>query len=94
MMKRLNQSGSHIMGLALFVLALGVVAFAGYKVMQAHTQSTGGQTTAAKAAATVPAAIKNTADLTQAGKLLDNSSAQLDSGLDDGSLNADLNSML
>ena len=91
-MRRLSQSGSHIIGIALFVLALGAVGFAGYKVMQAHHQPV--ENAATTTALTVPAAIKTSADLNQASTVLDDSSAQLNSGLDDSSLNADLNSML
>jgi ABC-type uncharacterized transport system permease subunit len=94
-MKRLNQSGSHIIGIALFVLALGVVGFAGYKVTQAHHQSAdSSSTTTSKTTPSVPASIKTSADLNQAGTVLDGSSAQLNSGLDDSSLNTDLDSML
>lgn len=91
-MKRLNQSGSHILGFALLVLALGVIGFAGYKVQQAHnkTADTVSQTAAAKA----PATINTTADLTQTSQSLDSSSSELDSSLDDTTLDADLNSML
>ena len=90
-MKRLNQSGSHVLGLVLLVLALGVVGFAGYKVQQAHDNKVASQTTTT---ATVPATISNAADLNQAGQALDDSSAQVNSSLDDSSLNADLNDML
>jgi len=88
-MKRLNQSGSHILGVALLVLALGVVGFAGYKVQQAHKP-----TASVSVTHTVPATITTTADLQQTSQALDDSSAQLDSNLDDSSLNADLSSML
>lgn len=91
-MKRLNQSGSHVLGIALLVLVLGVIVFAGYKVQQAHDKTNASQTTASTAS--VPATISNTAGLQQAGQVLDNSSAQLNSSLDDSSMNADLNSML
>lgn len=91
-MRRLNQSGSHILGFALLVLALGVVGFAGYKVQQAHNTAT--TTQAATTTATVPATINTTADLQQAGQALDSSSADVNSSLDDSSLNADLDSML
>ena len=92
-MKRLNQSGSHVLGFALLVLVLGVVGFAGYKVQQAHNNSdTAVQT--ATTTAKVPATIANTAELQQASRALDDSSAQLNSSLDDSSLNTDLNSML
>ncbi len=88
-MKRLNQSGSHVVALLVVVAALAIVGLAGYKVMQARNTVDTQQT-----AAQVPAAINNAADLQQANKVLDDSSAQLDSGLDDSQLDADLNSML
>jgi len=95
-MKRLNQTGSHLIALALLVLALGVISFAGYTVVQrnkpADTASTTAQTQTKTAV--VPATIKNTADLQQAGTVLDNSSSQLNTSLDDSALNADLSSML
>ena len=93
-MKRLNQSGSHIIGLALLVLALGVVGFAGYKVEQAHNKSDTTAQTAANKPVAAPTTIANTADLQQASSALDSSSSQLNSNLDDSSLNADLDSML
>ncbi|HSX05544.1 MAG TPA: hypothetical protein VLF69_03705 [Candidatus Saccharimonadales bacterium] len=92
-MKRLNQSGSHIVGLALLVLALGVIGFAGYKVEQAHNK-TATATTQSTASTTAPATIANTADLQQTSAALDDASTQLNAGLDDSSMNADLNSML
>jgi uncharacterized protein HemX len=95
-MKRFNsklsdQSGSHVLAVALVVLALGVVGFAGYKVQQAHTAT---YTVTHTAAESTPASIKGTADLNQTSQALDDSSAQLDSSLDDAALDADLNSML
>jgi hypothetical protein len=89
-MKRLNQSGSHILGIALFVLVLGVVAFAGYTVMDTNKHKTQPTTTAT----TQSDAIQNTADLAAASDQLDSSSAQVNSNLDDSSLNNDLNDLL
>jgi uncharacterized protein HemX len=89
-MKRLNQSGSHIVALVLVVLALGVVGFAGYKVQQAHSKTDNTATTAHVA----PATIHDTADLQQTSQALDDDSSQLDTSLDDAALDADLNAML
>lgn len=91
-MKRLNQSGSHVIAVAFLVLALGVVGYAGYKVQQAHNKSD--TTTQAATVVSAPKTIANTADLQQASSALDSSSSQLNSNLDDSSLNADLDSML
>lgn len=91
-MKRLNQTGSHIVGVAVLLLVLGVVGFAGYKVMNANKKDD--VTTTTKTANSVPSSIKNTADLTQAANALDSSSAQVNSGLDDSQLNGSLNDML
>jgi hypothetical protein len=89
-MKRLNQSGSHVLAIVLFVAVLGVVGFAGYKVMNA------GKAKPATTATTTTKAdtIKNTADLTKAADQLDSSSTQVSTNLDDSSLNNDLNDML
>lgn len=90
-MKRLNQNGSHLLGIALLVLALGVVAFAGYTVSHRNKEVA---TTTLTSTASVPKTINNKADLNQASTALDNSSAQLDSSLNDSSLNADMNDLL
>lgn len=91
-MKRLNQTGSHIVALAVGVLVLGVIGFCGYTVMQ-HNKSTDSGVTASKAT-TAPDTIKNTADLSATSKALDNASSQVNSNLNDSSLDADLNDML
>jgi hypothetical protein len=92
-MKRLNQSGSHIIGFALLVVALGLVAFAGYTVSH-RNQSVASTASTVSSKAVVPTAIKNSGDLQQTAQALDSASSQLSSNLDDSSLNADLSSML
>lgn len=89
---RSNQSGSHIIALSLFILVVGVIGFTGYRLWQLQQPSTA--STTHTATASVPQSIKTTADLTQAASALDDASSQLNSGLDDSALNADLNSML
>lgn len=93
-MTRLNQAGSHIIAFALVVAALGVVGFAGYKVQQSHNNSSSANGQATVTEKAVPKAVTNAADLQTVSKILDDASAQLNTSLDDSSLNADLNSML
>ncbi|MFA5003867.1 MAG: hypothetical protein WC498_01150 [Candidatus Saccharimonadales bacterium] len=90
-MKRLNQTGSHLIAGLLLVAVVGVIGFAGYKVVQSQKTSTTGTTTAST---TAPKAIKSKADLSQANKALDASATQLNSTLNDSAFNADLTSML
>lgn len=92
-MKRLNQTGSHVLGIALLVLALGVVGFAGYKVMNANNKD---DTTTAttQTTSTDSGSIKDAADLNKAASTLDSSSSQVNSGLDDSSLDSSMNDML
>lgn len=89
-MKRLNQSGSHVLAVLVVVAALAVVGLVGYRVQQSNKQNDVTASTTSK----VPTAISTKADLSTTSKALDQSSAQLDSGLNDTSLDADLNSML
>ncbi|HSX15383.1 MAG TPA: hypothetical protein VLF40_01200 [Candidatus Saccharimonadales bacterium] len=90
-MKRLNQTGSHIAGILLFALVIGVVVFAGWKVEQARAPKPA-QVVSSKAA--VPDTITTTKDLQDTSTVLDNESSQLDSGLDSSTMDSDLNSML
>jgi hypothetical protein len=89
----LNQKGfGHIA--VLFVLVfVAVVGFAGYKVF---TMNKSADTTVSSVVAnpTVPSRISTKADLTATAKALDSSSSQVDSNLNDGALNSDLNDML
>ncbi|HSX43214.1 MAG TPA: hypothetical protein VLF59_03960 [Candidatus Saccharimonadales bacterium] len=91
-MKRLNQSGSHIIALALVVLALGVVGFAGYKVMQRNQKSP--VVTANGTNIAIPTTIKTKTDLTVTAKSLDSASAELNSSIDTGSLDSSMNDLL
>jgi hypothetical protein len=93
MKAHINQNGiGHIVAVGV-VLFLLVVGFAGYKVITMNKVT---NTAASTAAATgkVPNTISSKADLVQASKALDNSSTQVDSSLNDSSLDADLNDML
>jgi len=88
-MRGSSETGSHVLffAFALLVLALAAVGFAGYRVFTMQ-QGSGAST------ATVPAKITNTASLKQAATVLDQSSAQLNAGLDDSGLNTALKDLL
>jgi hypothetical protein len=90
-MKRLNQSGSHVLVLALGLVVVGVIAFAGYTVMNSKNTGT---TTASTTQKSDVSSINNAADLSTAAKQLDSSSSQVDSSLNDSSLDSDLNDLL
>ena len=91
-MKTSNESGSHVIALALGLVFVAVVGFAGYRVYQMQLATNGATDT--KTTATVPAKITNTASLNQAASVLDQSSAQVNSNLDDNALNDDLSNLL
>jgi hypothetical protein len=93
-MKRLNQSGSHILAIALFVLALGFVGFAGYKVSQHGSKPQQTAVTANGTALNAPATIDSKADLSTTAKSLDNSSADLNNSVDGDTLNSSMNDLL
>ena len=90
-MKRLNQTGSHIIAVAVGILVIGIVAFAGYTVANKDDAptNTNGTTQYNKSSG-----ITNNADLSAAGAELDSSTTQLDGSLNDSSLDADLNDLL
>lgn len=87
-----SEAGSHILGLALGIVVIAVIGFAGYKVWT--MQQTAANTTPTTTTAVVPTKITNKATLDQAATVLDQSSAQLNSGLDSSSLNTYLNALL
>lgn len=90
-MRKLNQTGFGHVILLVALVALAVVGFAGYRVWTSQNTATAPDSSQA---ATLPATIETKADLAQTGKMLDETSAQLDTNLDDGGLDADINSML
>jgi len=92
-MKKLNSYGSHVLALAVGILVVGVIGLAGYKVWQ-NSKNTSTGSSATQVSSKVPASIKNSADLTSAAKALDESSSQVNTSLDDNSLNSDLNDLL
>lgn len=93
-MKRFDQKGSHVIGLLLFVAFIAVVGFTGYKVWQMHNSASNTPSSSTTASVTPPAKIQNTSDLKQAASALDAAATQLNSGLNDSSLNTDMQSML
>lgn len=79
-----------VLFIIVFVAAAG---FAGWKVMnmnKATTTETANVTSTPK----VPEKLKTKSDLAETGKVLDNSASDVNGGLNDSSLNADLNDML
>ena len=93
-MKTTSESGSHLIALAVGIVVVGVIGFAGYTVYMRQAATTSTDATGTTATVKVPAKITNTASLNQAATALDQASAQVNSNLDDTSLNADLNDLL
>lgn len=91
-MTRSKQSGSHVLALALVVLVVGVVAFAGYSVMQRNKTSK--DATKSDTTVAAPEAITTESDLTATSQSLDDSSAGLNSSLDDSTLDSSMNDLL
>lgn len=92
MKSRINHAGiAHLAAIAV-VLLLGVVGFAGYKVVSMNKAADSASSVVADSSA--PESITTKADLAQTEKALENTSAGLDSGLNDSALDADLNDML
>jgi uncharacterized protein HemX len=88
-----NQAGFEAVAAVAVVLIAAVIGFAGYTVMNMN-KSADTEQSAASSQPAVPDKIETKADLTQTGKALDTTSSQLDSSLNDGSLDSDLNAML
>lgn len=87
-MKRLNQTGSHILAVALGIVVVGVIAFAGYRVMNNKEDAT-----ATKSIST-PSNIESKADLEQASESLDSANTDINSNLNSDSLNDNLDDLL
>jgi len=80
---RKNQAGfGHVLLLVLLV-AVAVVGFAGYRVRTALN----------KPDANIVSTTTSSTELTKIGKELDQANSQLDSGLNDTALDADINSL-
>ncbi len=90
---RYNQAGFEVVGVFIAILFLAVAGFAGFKVMEMN-KSAVDLPSSAVTRTSVPSTIESQADLTAASKSLDQSGSQLDSNLNDGSLDADVNTLL
>lgn len=88
-----SQPGFETVMALVLVLVVSVVGFAGYKVWT-NNHPGDSTTSVGSSRAVVPETITTTADLQATNHALDNSASQLDAGLSDSSLDADLNSML
>jgi hypothetical protein len=88
-MKRLNQRGSHILAIAIGIVVVGVIAFAGYKVMNNDPAAD-----KKDQAATAPTSIENKDDLQQASDSLNDTNATVNSDLNTDSLNDNLDDLL
>lgn len=90
-----SQTGIGHIVVIMALLMVGVVGFAGYKVVTKQpAQSTAVRGSSQVDSIAVPAKISTKADLETTTKALDGSSTQVDSGLNDNSLDADLSDML
>jgi hypothetical protein len=95
-MKRLNQNGFEAMTLITLLVVVVVLGALSYTFVMLHkTKPTldNGATATAKNTS-VPANINSQADLTQASQALNQSSIQINSDLNDNSLNDDLFTLL
>ena len=95
-MKRttLNQTGFEAVGIIVALLFVAIIGFAGYKVLNMNKSAASQDSSAISSQqVAVPAKLKTKADLSQTGKALDKSSSQLDTSLNDKSLDADLSTM-
>ncbi len=92
-MKKTTQQGFGHLGLALFLVAAGIIAFVGYQVVKTNS-AVAPPTTSSTIPATINSApaIKNAADLNAAENTLNNTN--IDQGLDPHSYSQDVNSLL
>lgn len=86
-----DQKGSALVLAVVVIAVLAVIGLAGYRLVQStNTGSTNGA--AVPGTAKVPAQVKNSAELRQAGAAVDSTS--VNSGVNPSSLDSDLNSLL
>jgi len=90
-MKRLttDQTGFGFVAILAVIALLGIVAFAGVRVMNSNQVDT---TTSLSRTHSVPAKIQTSADLTKASAALD--ATPIDNGVNPNQLDKDLNSLL
>ncbi len=91
--RAIDQKGFEAVAIGVALLLASVVGFAGYKVMNMNKVADTAQT-ASTVQSVAPTTIKTKADLAKTTKALDTSSTQLNSKLDDTSLDSDLNATL
>ena len=91
-MKRLttDQTGFGFVAILAVIALLGIVAFAGVRVMNSNQVDT--TTTSLSRTHSVPAKIQTSADLTKASAALD--ATPIDNGVNPNQLDKDLNSLL
>lgn len=93
-MKKLNQTGASHIVLVLAVAVIAAVGIVGYRVVS-NSEDTNSSTTISGTEnhdVSVPNQFKNTADINQASKALDNT--QVDSSINPSQLDQDINSVL
>ena len=86
-----SQKGFEAIGVLLVVVVVAIIGFASYKVL---TMNKAADSPATSAAASEPEKIESNQDLADTSKVLDSASTELDTSLNDASLNSDLNALL
>lgn len=100
-MKRNSQAGfAHVTVILVLLLVVGVVAFAGYRVWEAQSDSsvdTATMQTTTSSSDSVPAATQSTidsqSDLKASDEALTQTASDLNTSLDTSSLDSDINSL-
>ncbi|MFZ1249259.1 MAG: hypothetical protein WAQ24_02970 [Candidatus Saccharimonadales bacterium] len=92
MARKLNQRGSHIVVFASVLLAIGVIVFAGYTVLQRQPSENGVKTTSNAGSSSQAAG--DSKDLTAIDSSLGGATSSVDTQLDSSSLDADLADLL
>lgn len=91
-MKNFDQNGSHVVGVVLGILVVGVIAFAGYRV--ANRNSLDSSSAVSRQSVTAPSKLETKAELQQAAQSLNSSNAEVNSDLNTDSLNSNLSDLL